>query len=237
MKQSPAKAQRRKKTQINICVFAPLRETLIVTVLALFAFCALWNSLDSSSAQTQPSLPSTLGLDQGYLDLETGDFKLRLVKASQTVAALEPKNTPGFDFTPGDRLSQRAANRYHHLGDLILRVRTGSSGPWQKYDTAELRKPVEPLTPVGPTLAAADLAPTLPADIPLQVTRSWIVDNDRLVLRFEIKNKTAQPVQIGGARHCRWSSTTSLPAVTSKKHTKSAPLPILTSAKTPDTYR
>lgn len=129
--------------------------------------------------------------------LETPDFKLRLDEASQTVAALEPKNTPEFDFTPSDRLTQRAANRYHHLGDLILRVRPGSSGPWQKYDTAESRSPVEPLTPNGPTLAAANLSPTLPSDIPLQITRSWLLDNGRLVLRFEIKNKSTQPLQLG----------------------------------------
>ena len=131
-----------------------------------------------------------------YLDLDTPDFKFRLATASQTVAALEPKTTPGFDFTPADRLSQRAADRYHHLGDLILRVRSGSA-PWRSYDTADARKPVEPMAVVGPTLAKADLAPTLPSDIPLQITRSWIVENGRLVLRFELKNKTAQPVQIG----------------------------------------
>ena len=149
----------------------------------IWALCAfLWLS-SAVSAQT--------------LELDTADFKLRLDKASQTVAALEPKTTPGFDFTPADRLAQRAANRYHHLGDLILRIRAGSSGPWQKYDTAESRQPVQSLTPVGPALAAADLSPTLPAEIPLQITRSWIVDNNRLILRFELKNKTTQPVQIG----------------------------------------
>ncbi|HZI62198.1 MAG TPA: DUF5695 domain-containing protein, partial [Pyrinomonadaceae bacterium] len=131
-----------------------------------------------------------------YLDLETPDFKLKLSKASQTVAALEPKNASGFDFTPADRLSQRATDRYHHLGDLILRIRIGSA-TWRRYDTADPRKPVEPLPVVGPTLAKADLAPTLPSDIPLQITRSWIVENGQLVLRFELRNKTAQPVQIG----------------------------------------
>ncbi|HKR10958.1 MAG TPA: DUF5695 domain-containing protein [Pyrinomonadaceae bacterium] len=194
MKRTPAKAQSRKgKPKITLCVFAPLRETLIFALLVIFAICI---SLDAG-AQNQPPLPATLGLDQGYLDLETPAFKLRLVKASQTVAALEPKSTPGFDFTPADRLAQRAANRYHHLGDLIFRARVGNSGPWQKYDTAESRAPVESLTTTGPTLAAANLAPTLPSDTPLQVTRSWIVDNGNLVLRFDLKNKTAQPVQLG----------------------------------------
>ena len=168
---------------------------LLFVILGVLCSICAW-SLISSRAQTPPSLPATLGLDQGYFELETPDFKLRLVKASQTVAALEPKTAPGFDFTPGDRLVQRAANRYHHLGDLILRARVGTSGPWQKYDTAELRKPVDPLQRNG-TLASADLSPSLPADMPLQITRSWLIQDGRLVLRFELKNKTAQPVQLG----------------------------------------
>src|SRR5215813_6547586 len=102
-------------------------------------------------------MPFSLGFDEDYLEFKTPDFNLRLLKSSQTVAALEPKSTPGFDFAPSDRLSQRSANRYHHLGDLILSVRAGSSGPWVKFDTAESRQPVEALPAVGPTLAAADL--------------------------------------------------------------------------------
>ena len=137
------------------------------------------------------------GQNADYVDLDTTDFRLRLVKASQTVAALEPKSASGFDFTPSDRLSQRSANGYHHLGDLVLRARVGSSGPWQKYDTAESRKPVEPLKTIGPALASADLSPTLPSGIPLHITRTWLIDNGHLVLRFELKNTTAEPVQIG----------------------------------------
>src|SRR6266849_8347651 len=137
----------------------------------------------------QPSptpLPPTLGLEQGYLEFDTPDFKVKLVKASQTIAALQPKGADGFDFTPADRLERRAANGYHHLGDLTLRVRASSSGSWQKYDTADARKRIQSLPTSGQTLAAADLAPTLPADIPVQVTRSWLIEDGRLVLRFDI---------------------------------------------------
>ena len=146
-------------------------------------FCALCASLwlfSAGNAQT----------------LETRDFKLTLSPSSQTVAALEPKSIPGFDFTPSDRLAQRSANRYHHLGDLILSVRTGTSGPWLRYDTAESRTPVKSLVE-EPALVAADLAPTLPTDIPLQIFRTWTVDNGQLVLRFDLKNKTTQPAQLG----------------------------------------
>src|SRR5437016_8426754 len=137
---------------------------------------------------TPTPLPPTLGLDQGYLEFDTPDFKLKLVKASQTIAALQPKGADGFDFTQTDRLERRAANGYHHLGDLTLRLRTGNTGPWQKYDTADARKAVQSLPPSGHRMAIADLAATLPADIPVQIWRSWIEAEDGLILRFDIKN-------------------------------------------------
>jgi len=136
-------------------------------------------------------------LEQGYLEFDTPEFKLKIVKASQTIAALEPKGAGGFDFTPADRLERRAANGFHHLGDLTLRLRTGSTGAWQNYDTAAKREPVQVLAASGHTLAVADLSATLPADSPIQVTRSWLLEDGRLVLRFEIKNKTDAPVQLG----------------------------------------
>jgi hypothetical protein len=141
--------------------------------------------------------PATLGLEQGYMELDTPDFKIKLVKASQTIAAMEPKGAGGFDFTPADRLAMRAGDGYHHLGDLTLRVRKGSSGPWQDCSTAAARKPVQALPAAGRTLAAADLTPTLPADCPLHITRTWALENGRLVLRFDLKNSAPEPVQIG----------------------------------------
>ena len=131
------------------------------------------------------------------MELDTPDFTLKLVKASQTVAALQSKSGKGFDFTPADRLANRAADGFYHLGDLTMRLRAGNSGPWKDYSTAAARQPVETLPVSGQTLAAADLSATLPADCPLQVRRVWALDQGRLVLRFELKNRTATPVQIG----------------------------------------
>ena len=176
-------------------------RTAALAFIAVIAFGLL--SVQLKHAQ-QPSptpsptpLPPTLGLEQGYLEFDTPQFKVKLVKASQTMAALQTKGAEGFDFTPGDRLERRAANGYHHLGDLTLRLRTGNTGPWQKYDTAEARKAVQSLQTSGHSLAIADLTPTLPADIPVQIWRSWIEWEDGLILRFEIKNRTSEPVQIG----------------------------------------
>src|SRR5947207_287964 len=147
-------------------------------------------------AHKEPPTPGPM-LTQGTITLDTPEFTLDLVSSSQTVAALKPKVAPEFDFTPGDLLVERSKDGYYHLGDLNLRVRTGDSGAWKNYSTAVVRKPVVALSTSGTTLAAADLSPTLPADIPLQISRTWALEEGKLVLRFMLRNKISERVQIG----------------------------------------
>jgi len=144
----------------------------------------------------KPPVPGPM-LSQGMVQYDTPEFSLSLVRSSQTVAALKPKGAGDFDFTPGDLLVARSNNSYFHLGDLTLRLRTGSSGDWKNYSTAEARQPVIVLPAAQDVLAAANLGPTLPADIPLQVIRTWALDRGKLVLRFTLKNKSAATVQVG----------------------------------------
>lgn len=141
--------------------------------------------------------PSVLSLSDAPLHLETPDFILNLVRSSQTVASLVPKSTPGFDFTPGDSLAVRSSNGFYHIGDINLRLRIGESARWKSYSTAQHRRAVTPLKSTGNILAAANLAPTLPADIPLSINRYWEINNGQLTLRFELKNISAQKVEIG----------------------------------------
>ena len=138
----------------------------------------------------------TLRLEQGVTSLDSPEIELDLVRASQTVAALRPKVAGDFDFTPGDWLERRNGDGFYHLGDLNLRLRSGS-GDWQDYSTAAARRPVEALAASAPVLAAADLAATLPADIPLRVHRYWEVADGQLALRFELRNTSGGPVEIG----------------------------------------
>jgi len=164
----------------------------------------------------------------GTLDFDTPAFTVKLVKDSQTIAALQPKgakgrdaNTP-FDFTPADQLTARQGDRFNHLGDITLRVRSsvatttegrpssgtavaGNGGEWIDLASSDARRPVTALASIGvlprgaTLLAAADLTPTLPQMSPLQVTRSWQLDASRhLVLHFDLKNKTTTAVTIGG---------------------------------------
>jgi hypothetical protein len=141
--------------------------------------------------------PGTLGLDRGLLEFDTPDFRLKLVKASQTIAALEPKGAGGFDFTPADQLPARDRDGFHHLGDLRFTVRQAGALDWQSFSTAAARRPVEALPVVAPALASADLTPTLDASCPLRIARTWLVEDGRLVLRFAIVNPTDAPIEIG----------------------------------------
>jgi hypothetical protein len=144
----------------------------------------------------EPPTPGPM-LSHGTIDIDTPEFTLTLVRSSQTVAALKPKGAGDFDFTPGDLLIDRSHDGYFHLGDITLRLRMGSSGGWRNYSTAAVRTPVTVLQASKGILAAADLTPTLPSDIPLQLTRSWALESGKLVLRFTLKNKSSQIVQIG----------------------------------------
>jgi hypothetical protein len=150
-----------------------------------------------SGGRGTASPPATLGLEQGTLSFDTPDFTLKLVKASQTIEALEPKGVNGFDFTPADRLESRASDGFNSIGDIDFRVRKGNTGQWQEYSTSAVRHPVQALTVTGRALAAANLAATLPQDCPIEVTRTWLLDRGRLVLYFELKNRTREIVQIG----------------------------------------
>ncbi len=155
--------------------------------------------------------PATLGLENGTLDFDTPDFRLKLVKDSQTIAALEPKGAKGmdeahpFDFTPADQLSVRQGDRFNHLGDIHLRIQQAGwrEGAWVDLASSNARKPVTPLagyTAVAGArvLAAADLTPTM-GESPLKITRAWAIDaSGRLVLHFNIANTSRADVAIGG---------------------------------------
>ncbi len=168
-------------------------------VLFLCSFFQLKPVLAQSPAwKAIAAKPSTLGLEQGLLTFNIPGFKLQLVKASQTVAALEPLSVKDFDFTPKDRLAQRSKDGMYHLGDLNLRLRMAGDSLWKTYSTAAKRGAVQALNIKDKSvLAAANLGGTFPADMPLQIQRLWKLDGNHLVLLFKLKNNTAQAIEVG----------------------------------------
>src|SRR5579863_10109065 len=125
-------------------------------VLLLAASILLMSSTIAAQAAADRPVP-TPGpmLSQGIANYDTPEFTLSLVRSSQTVAALKPKGADGFDFTPGDLLTERSQNGYFHVGDITLRLRTADSADWKNYSTAAARAPVR-------ALPASANSPTIP---------------------------------------------------------------------------
>jgi len=138
----------------------------------------------------------TLGIAQVYQKFNTPTFQLKLVKASQTVAGLKSIKNLNFDFTPSDRLEIRDKDGLYHLGDINLRIKE-ANGEWKSYSTATKRGTITPLAASQNVLTAADLANTLPADIPVTVKRYYESKGNDLVLRFIITNKSTNAIEIG----------------------------------------
>ncbi|MGB6744216.1 MAG: DUF5695 domain-containing protein [Terracidiphilus sp.] len=136
-------------------------------------------------------------LDEGLASYKTPELMLRLVRSSGTVAGLEPNDSDGYDFMPAELLAARSTDGYYHLGDLDLRLREAGTAEWHGYSTALERHPVHELTPDPGELRRDDLRPTLPADFPLRVTRSWAVVDGKLALRFTLKNPGQRAIEIG----------------------------------------
>lgn len=145
----------------------------------------------------RPVLPPGPMLDQGTVTLQTPELKLILLRSSETAASLNPAASPQFDYTPGDLLKERSADSFYHLGDLDLRLRSGDETEWKDFSTAHQRMPVRVLSSSN-TEFSADLAPTLPSDIPLSVVRTWSARSGELVLHFQLTNRSNKPVHIGG---------------------------------------
>lgn len=147
-------------------------------------------------ARPQPPVPGPM-LADGVITRETPDLRVSLVRSSQTIASLRPKGSDAFDFAPADQLVARSRDGYYHLGDLDLKLRSGKSEEWKSYSTSFARKPVRALEAKGNVIAAADLGPTLGADIPLEVKRSWSIIDGKLTLRYILRNKSQANVEIG----------------------------------------
>lgn len=159
--------------------------------IALFIFTVL--TIPRALAQGD-----TLGLADGIISLDTPSFSVELVKDSQTLYSLKPKGGSGtFDFVPSDQMTLRAGNLNYHLGDITFRARKVGSAAWTSGDSSAARKNVTALPVSGTTLAAANLAPTLPSASLLNITRRWVLNNGQLELLFDVTNSQTTAVEVG----------------------------------------
>ncbi|HKO18237.1 MAG TPA: DUF5695 domain-containing protein, partial [Acidobacteriaceae bacterium] len=126
-------------------------------------------------------LPPGPMLDGGTATLDSTALHLTLLKYSGTVAELRPKADPTLDYTPGDRLKERSADTFYHLGDLDLRIRAAGYAEWTDVSTAFHREPATVVDSSGSQFTT-DASSSLPAGTPLKLVKTWSVDKDDLVL-------------------------------------------------------
>ncbi len=170
---------------------------LQVAVMTVAAVTAFPFRADAKGRSDMRDRTPVLGIEKGICEFETNEFRLGILNSMQTAAFLKTNDADSFDFTPGDRLEDRSANRFYHLGDLNIGLRQGN-GNWEYYSTARNRSDVEPLeTGSMEVLAAADLGRTLPDSIPLKVERYWEKKGGNIVMRFILINKSDLSVEIG----------------------------------------
>jgi hypothetical protein len=137
-----------------------------------------------------------LGLSNGYVNFSTRNFDIQIVRDAQALVSLRPAGS-SFDFLPVDYLPRRARNGQYHWGDVTLRYReVNTTTSWIDASTATARKAVTALR-TGGALSSANLASTLPASLPFNITRKWIDVSGDLGLRFTIANTANKPLEIG----------------------------------------
>ncbi len=165
-----------------------------MTAFRLLALLLVTTATLPIDAQPKPAKPTYRPIAQTAI--RTPAFRVALRTDTQTLARLSPAAEPGFDFVPGAREAERAADGYVHIGDIHLRVRT-PGGAWTDFASAQHRKAIRRLPATSTTLAAADITASLGSASPLRVERRWIDDHGVLALRFTLTNISSAPVEIG----------------------------------------
>lgn len=181
----------------------------------------------TGAAQRPEQKPSAddVGYEHGTIKIETPGLSLAFIKDSQTLVSMnvgiqaptrdkvdksefnnlakrlrnEGPLAPlpaAHDFLPLDRQLLRNANGFYQFGDLTLRLRRNGETDYRSFSTAAKRAPVKMIRS-EPEFLSSDLAATLPTDFPLQIIRTWQIQNGHLTLSFAIKNPTKDVIEIG----------------------------------------
>ncbi len=169
------------------------RKLLTLILMATAAVC-----MKAQAPHGPQGLPPGPMLNGGKITLRSSSLMVDILKYSGTVARLSPVSDANVDYTPGDRLKERSADTFYHLGDLDLRFRTAGSPGWTDVSTAFHREQATVLKSEA-NLFTEDVSSSIPSSTPLKLVRTWAVENGDLVLRFTVTNRGSVPLEIGGA--------------------------------------
>ena len=167
------------------------------SLLALSLVTGAALSVTAQAPRGPRTLPPGPMLDGGKTTLRSSAISIDILKYSGTAARLSPAADPTLDYTPGNRLKERSADTFYHLGDLDLRFRTPGSPAWTDVSTAFHREQAI-VVHSGESDFTTDVTSSLPSATPVKLVRTWTVDKGDLVLRFTLTNSGSTPVEIGG---------------------------------------
>lgn len=171
-------------------------KTLFGILLLLFGFSQNGYGQQRSIYDRLKSYEQTLDISSRR-NFVSEQFSLDLLSSSQLAVGLKPKSDPEFDFLPSEILEIRSRDSLYHLGDINLMIRESTGETWEGYSSAHARNKVIPLPLEEDEFAASLINPTLGENFPLEVKRSWKLDNGQLVLSFIVKNSSESIYEIG----------------------------------------
>ena len=175
---------------MNLYLFPVMNIALFSVVLTLLPILTMAQRPDREPA------PDALDLSAGVSKMHAGAFSIGMGVASGVVVNLNPKSLESFDFLPADRLEQRSGEGFAHLGDVTLRVRSGS-GEWREMMSYRGRAAAVPVDGGNGALAVHDISAGLGEDLPVQVLRRWELVEGHLRLMFEVKNTSESAIELG----------------------------------------
>jgi hypothetical protein len=94
-------------------------------------------------------------------------------------------------------LANRSKNGNYHIGDVTLRYRKVGQTSWTSVDSAAKRAAVKSQNASQNAFSISNLAPTVSAGLPLNITRVWAFDAGDLTLSVTLLNTGADTIEIG----------------------------------------
>lgn len=169
--------------------------TLLATTISLSSSVQaqdLWKDLHKKE--------KVIDLTKGSNYLRFSDYKVGFLTSTQTVSYFRPFSDTAYDYTPSNRLEQRASKGMNQLGDINLQWKLVSSPTWNTYASAQQRLGLS-----HPILSETEISAqlNLPASLQknLRIERQWkkvsVNGKSALLLQFVISNIGSQAIEIG----------------------------------------
>lgn len=127
----------------------------------------------------------------------TTNWQGEFASGSGVLQSLRPATNTSFDFSPSDYFSLRNAAGNYHTGDITLRWRSQGQTEWNEVDTSAQRTTNPQTTTENSSSLLHSSFDNVYPNIPISITRDWMMEDGDLVLQATIASKNASTVELG----------------------------------------